>query len=169
VTRRTIILLGLGLCAGAGFGVTTVATSQSTQSTGQTSLEANKALVRRWIDQGFNKRELTVIDAVFAESFTVNEKAIGRSGLKQSMAARLAAFPDLRVAIVVIVAERDQVAIWYTARGTQRGEFDGVKPTGRQVRWVGSDFLRIERGQIVEGRFVDDSLGLLRQLGVTSR
>jgi steroid delta-isomerase-like uncharacterized protein len=149
--------------------VTSVAAAQSEPRVGQVSLDANKALVRRWIEEGFNKRDLTVIDAVFAESFTVNEKTIGRSGLKQSMAARLAAFPDLRVAIVDIVAERDRVAIWYTARGTQKGVFDGIKPTGRLVSWVGSDFLRIERGQIVEGRFVDDAFGLLQQLRATSR
>jgi hypothetical protein len=33
------------------------------------------------------------------------------------------------------------------------------------VNWSGSDLLRIAAGKIVEGRFLDDSLGLLRQLG----
>ena len=135
MTRQAIILLGLGLCAGAGFGVTTIATGQSTQSKGQSSLEANKALVRRWIDEGFNKRDLTVIDAVFAESFTVNERTLGRSGLKQSMAARLAAFPDPRVTIVDIVAERDRVAIWYTARG-QANSRASNPPAAKSAGWA---------------------------------
>jgi hypothetical protein len=35
------------------------------------------------------------------------------------------------------------------------------------VQWIGADLFRIEKGKIVECRFVDDSLGLLRQLGAT--
>lgn len=59
----------------------------------------------------------------------------------------------------------DKVAIWYTAEGTQRGEFDGVLPTGRRVSWTGVDLLRIDGGKIGEARFLSDALGLLRQLG----
>ena len=108
-----------------------------------------------------------MIDVVFAEDFTVNRSPVGREGLKQNMARRFTAFPDLQVSVVEIIAEGDKVGIWYTVRGTQRGEFEGVRPTGKQVNWFGSDFLRVEGGKIVEGWFVDDSLGLLRQLGAT--
>jgi predicted ester cyclase len=65
------------------------------------------------------------------------------------------------------MAERDKVGLWYTAQGTQTGEFEGIRATGKKVNWFGSDLLRVEGGRIAEGWFVDDSLGLLRQLGVT--
>lgn len=60
------------------------------------------------------------------------------------MNQRLAAFPDLQVTITDILAEGDKVVIWYAARGTHRGEFEGIAPTGRRVNWIGSDLLRIE-------------------------
>jgi steroid delta-isomerase-like uncharacterized protein len=168
MTRREIVFLGLGVTVLVGVGgARFVVAAQSRQSEGQGNLERNKALVRRWIEEGFNRQDLKVIDVVFAEDFTVNRSLVGREGLKQSMARRFAAFPDLRVTIVEIIAERDQVGIWYTVHGTQRGEFEGVRPTGKQVNWSGSDFLRVEGGKVVEGWFVDDSLGLLRQLGAT--
>jgi steroid delta-isomerase-like uncharacterized protein len=108
-----------------------------------------------------------VLDELFVEDFIVNGKKIGREGLRQSMSRRFAAFPDLYVAIADIIAEGDKVGIWYTARGTQRGVFEQVPPTGKVVSWFGVDLLRVADGKIVEGYFVDDSLGLMRQLGAT--
>jgi predicted ester cyclase len=131
---------------------------------GSLGLESNKALVRRWIVEGFNLKDVNVVDEVFVEGFTVNGSAIGRAALKQNMSARLAAFPDLNVSILEIVAERDKVGLWYKAQGTHRGEFEGVQPTDRHVSWSGADLLRVENGRITDGWFVDDSLGLLRQL-----
>ncbi len=141
--------------------------AQSQQRTRGISQEQNKALVRRWIEEGFNKRDLKVVDESFVEDFIVNGLKIGRGGLKQSMSRHFTAFPDLNVVIDEIMAEGNKVGIGYTARGTQRGEFKGVQPTGKPVSWVGVDLLRVEGGKIVEARFVDDSLGLLRQLGAT--
>jgi steroid delta-isomerase-like uncharacterized protein len=166
MTRRELVLRGLGPVVVGTSGVVSLGAVPSTQRLQRVDLDANKALVRRWVEEGFNRRDLNVIDAIFAEDFAVNKSAIGRRGLKQGMTARFAAFPDLRVSIVEIIAEGDKVGIWYTAQGTQRGEFEGVRPTDKQASWFGSDFLRVEDGKIVEGWFVDDSLGLWRQLGI---
>ena len=137
------------------------------QAASKTTQEQYKALVRRWFDEGFNKRDLTVVDELFAPEVLVNTQRIGRSGLKQSMSRFITAFPDLRVTINEVVAEEDKVVVWYTVQGTQAGEFEGIPATGKQVRWYGADFFRVEKDKIVECRFVDDSLGLLRQLGAT--
>jgi predicted ester cyclase len=45
-----------------------------------------------------------------------------------------------------------------------RGEFQGVAPTERRVKWSGVDLLAIAGGKIIEARFLDDSMGLMRQL-----
>jgi len=149
------------LCAAA------VSETGRAQQSETVSLEQNKALVRRWIDEGFNKKNLNVLAEIFAEDFAVNGQRIGRAGLRQSMSRFQTAFPDLHVTITEIVAEGDKVVIWYTVRATHKGEFESIPPTGKVVNWYGSDLLRITRGQIVEGRFIDDSIGLLRQLGAT--
>jgi predicted ester cyclase len=51
------------------------------------------------------------------------------------------------------------------ARGTQQGDFGTVRATGKRATWIGSDLLWFEGNTIVEARFLDDSLGLMRQLG----
>ena len=166
--RRKHIFLWLGLvilsCLGQSQSVGDTPSQQRTEGIG---LEQNKVLVRRWVEEGFNKRDLKVVDELFVEDFLVNGRKVGRAGLKQSMSQRFTAFPDLHVTTIDLLAEGDKVVIWYTAQGTQRGEFEGVRPTGKLVNWFGSDLLRVEGGHIVEGRFLDDSLGLMRQLGAT--
>jgi predicted ester cyclase len=128
------------------------------------TLEQNKAVVRRWIEEGFNKRNPAVVDEIFVEDVVIGGQAIGRARLRENMRRRLAAFPDLVVRITDILAEGDKVVIWYAASGTHRGEFEGIAATGRRATWIGSDLLRLHRLKIAEGRFLDDSLGLFRQL-----
>ena len=41
-----------------------------------------------------------------------------------------AAFPDLSQEIVELVAEGDAVAVFLLTKGTHKGEFRGVRPTG---------------------------------------
>ncbi len=133
----------------------------------QTNPGDHKVVVRRWIDQGFNKKDLSVVDEIFSSEVIVNGQRVGHLGLKKSMSRFITAFPNLRVTITDAISERDTVVICYTVEGTQTGEFEGIRATGKQVRWIGTDLFRIVNGKIVECRFVDDSLGLLRQLGAT--
>jgi predicted ester cyclase len=145
-----------------------VSVGASTPQTGDDRIARHKAIARRWIDDGFNRKNLDVVSEIFADDVVVNGQRIGRQGLKQGMGERFAAFPDLHVELTATVAERDEIAIWYSARGTHRGDFGPVRATGRTATWIGSDFLRFEGNTIVEARFLDDSLGLMRQLGAVS-
>jgi predicted ester cyclase len=53
----------------------------------------------------------------------------------------------------------------WTARGTHVGEFQGIPPTGREVRVAGTDIDRIIDGKTVECWVQMDQLGLMQQLG----
>ena len=44
-----------------------------------------------------------------------------------------AAFPDYNETIEHIVAEGDMVAVFYTIRGTFKGEYMGIAPTGKKL------------------------------------
>jgi steroid delta-isomerase-like uncharacterized protein len=65
-----------------------------------------------------------------------------------------------------MVAEGDAVAVRYTMRGTHRGDFAGVPPTGKAVVAQSMAFYRLADGQIGEERAHLDMLGILQQLGV---
>jgi steroid delta-isomerase-like uncharacterized protein len=141
--------------------------SQPPEVASSDSTLRNKALVRRWIEEGFNGRSPAAVDEIIAERFAVNGNVVGREGLKQSMSRHLAAFPDLRVSVDDMVAEGSKVGLWYTVEGTHRGEFEAIPPTGKRVKWSGVDLFTIENGRIAEARFISDLIGLLRQLGAT--
>ena len=73
------------------------------------------------------------------------------------------AFPDLSVAVEDVMAEGDQVAARVTMRGTHRGEFQGILPTGKRVEVKAIDMFRISDGKIVEHwGHSDDPSGFLR-------
>jgi steroid delta-isomerase-like uncharacterized protein len=131
--------------------------------------DENKALVRRWIEEGFNRQNLAVVDELIAEQFSVNGQTIGRDGLRMSMSRHLMGFPDLRVTIDDILAEGSKVGVWYTAEGTHRGEFEGIPATGKRVKWSGFDLLTVEHGKITQARFISDFFGLMTQLGANPR
>ena len=164
--KPVLLLFGVVLliCCDSSPSITV---AQSQKEPSQIQIERNKALVRRWVEDGFNKRDVQVVDKIFLETLKINGHSISREALKQGMQYRFTAFPDLHVTVEELIGEGDKVGIWYTAEGTQRGEFEGILPTGKRARWFGFDLLQINAGKISQARFIDDSLGLMRQLGAT--
>jgi predicted ester cyclase len=90
---------------------------------------------------------------------------IDLSTFKEAVNAYLLAFPDSQVILEDVLADGDRVAIRYTYSGTHSADFMNVKATGEKTHCNGMAFYRIISGQIVEGWFVEDTLGLLQQLG----
>lgn len=89
----------------------------------------------------------------------------GIRGLKTFNTTLRTAFPDWYSTPEELVAEGDRVVERWTGRGTHRGEFQGIPPTGRQVALPGVVFYRIRDVKIVEFRGSFDMLSMLQQLG----
>ena len=90
----------------------------------------------------------------------------GAQALKQVWVTLLGAFPDLHVAIEDVLAEGDKVVYRNTVTGTHQGEYRGLPPTGRSVRYAEIFIFRFADGLIAEIWGVVDVFGQLRQLGV---
>jgi len=134
------------------------------------STEANKASMRRFYDEVFNKKNRAAIDE-FIDSNHVDHAAPpgtpgGLEGAKQTLTMYLTAFPDLHFTVEDLIAEGDKVVARLTVRGTQQGAFMGIPPTGKQVTSTAIDINRIADGKSVEHWLNMDTLGLLQQLGV---
>ena len=134
------------------------------------SAEQNKSIVRRWVEEGWNKGNLAVIDQVYAPNFAQHEpspmQVTSSEALKQYVGGYLAAFPDLHFTIDDLVAEGDKVVWRFTSTGTQTGPFMGMPATGKTGNITGLVMFRLENSRIVEGWVNIDTLGLLQQLGV---
>jgi len=129
--------------------------------------EANKALVRRMIEEGWNKHNLALLNELYADCVYYNPATgeIKGEALKQFLASMLAAFPDIRFTIEDLVAEGDKVVTRWSCTGTHQGEFMGLAPTGKQLTPSALDIFRIVEGKVVEERVEFDTLRFFQQLG----
>ncbi len=138
------------------------------------SLDENKAVVRRFVEevQGQHKLELAdelmspkIVDHYFdTQGIPHTENAV--EDFKKFYTNLLVAFPDITAVIHYQIAEGDLVATYKTLYGTHKGEFRGVQPTGKQIELHLMDFFRLADGKMVEHWAVIDFMNLLRQLGV---
>ena len=129
----------------------------------------NKALVRRYVEEVLNNRNLTLIDELFAPTFIDHDSSMpeakGAAGVKRLVAIVHAGFPDLHFTIEDMVAEGDRVVYRYTVRGTHQNAFMGIAPTGKQISFTGIHIYRVGNGQLQEEWENWDTLGVMRQLG----
>jgi steroid delta-isomerase-like uncharacterized protein len=79
-------------------------------------------------------------------------------------AARLKGLPDLSVAIEASLASSDMAAASFVYTGTHQGEYFGVPPTGKSLRFTSCDIFRIRDGRIAEQWGMGDIAGTLAQL-----
>ena len=132
------------------------------------SLSDNKAIVLRSENELWSKGNLAVADELYSPDFVchfvVGPEWKGVEGIKNAVASHRTSFPDWQEKVEDIVAEGDRVVIRFTSTGTQRGEFQGIAPTGRKVRIEEVAIFRLSHGKIVEQWGMPDLHGLLAQL-----
>ena len=134
------------------------------------SFEKNKALARRYQEEVWGKGNLSLIDELVAADFVDHSLPAGMdpgfAGAKTAVQGALDAFPDGQWTVEDLIAEGDKVMTRVSWRGTHKGEFIGIPPTGKQVTVSGMYGYRIADGKIAEWWDYSDNLGLMQQLGV---
>jgi len=117
------------------------------------SLEENKALVRRFLDEQA-KGNLDVIDELLSPDFVDRGLLPGqgptREDFKRSVAEILDAFSIISFTIEEQIAEGDTVVTKYTERSVIKGEFVGLPPTGTEETFEGIYVHRISDGKITQ-------------------
>jgi steroid delta-isomerase-like uncharacterized protein len=133
--------------------------------------EGNKALVRRLIDEIWNKGNLALLDEIVDANYVRQdpswpEEIRGPEGFKQYVKAMRDSFWGGRFEVHDMLAEADQVAVRWTFSGTHIAEFMGIPATWRQVALTGISIVRIQDGKLAQGWDGYDALSLMHQLGV---
>jgi steroid delta-isomerase-like uncharacterized protein len=136
-------------------------------------LDQNKALARRVYDECFSHGKLEVVDEIYSIDCAFHDPVFPQLGAgAQSMRRHIQmfrnAFPDLQVKVDDVIAERDEVVLHWTAKGTQQGQFLGAMPTHRNASVSGTTICRIKNGKIIEQYSDWNALTLLEQLGVAN-
>jgi predicted ester cyclase len=133
--------------------------------------EAGRAVVGRWTDEVLSGHDPGALDDLTSPHVLVHPTAMpceagfyGRDGTRRWLEAHWTAFPDLVIADSFTIAHGDIAASRWTARGTSRGEFMGLPPTGGVVEFTGVTMYRIEDDLIAEIWDTRNTLGILGTL-----
>jgi predicted ester cyclase len=130
--------------------------------------ENNKALVRRFLEEVYNRGNLNVADQLLAADYVDHTvppgKYAGREGLKRSVAKQRASSSDLHISIKEQIAQGDKVVTWVIGSGTHdRESFMGLAPTGARMTMKHIFISRVLDRRIVEQWGVSDISSVWQQ------
>ncbi len=133
------------------------------------SAEENKALLRRYISEVWDKQNPIAVEQFLAPNYQRHLSPMAapltREGQQHRLLGFRTVFPDMHLTVEDMIAEGDRIAFRSTMRGTHQGSFLGIAPTGKHVTVGLIDVIRIEDGQFVEQWGGPDLWDLLQQLG----
>jgi steroid delta-isomerase-like uncharacterized protein len=130
--------------------------------------ERNKEIARGFFEEVLGQGHLDK----YAESHAKDFVAHGENHeytLEEDMAAareERKALPDMQVKVNQILAERDLVAVYWTASGTNTQAGMGFPATGKKIKIDGMTIFRFKAGKICEEWSVWDMLSVMKQAGL---
>ncbi|PZO12807.1 MAG: ester cyclase [Leptolyngbya foveolarum] len=129
----------------------------------------NKALVMQFY-KSFDHRRLSAGLALLSPNLVAHMAGVARPLSSAEFAAMgrevYEAFPDGQHVFDQVIAHRDRVTTSGFFSGTHLGEFKGIPPTGRSVRFAIMHIDRVSYSKIVEHWGMGDSLSMVQQLGM---
>lgn len=118
------------------------------------SIDKNKLLIRRYIEEVINTGNIDEIELFISPNYVEvhagTRHPIGIEGAKAHILGVRQTYPDLQLTVEQQIAEDEWVATCITARGTHQGSWLGIKPTGKAVSFTGVNINRVVDGRIVE-------------------
>jgi predicted ester cyclase len=132
-------------------------------------LQANKALVRRYIEEILSANRMEKLDEMLGPDFTDSTPGAlgsetGPNIIRAAQGRIRALFPTVQYQIDDLVAEGDKVVARYIVRAATKEE-EGVP--SQKVEITGMTLFRIADGKIREVWIINDQMELYRQLGFT--
>ncbi len=131
-----------------------------------------RGLVRRHIEEGFNRGDWTVCESTLADDYTAYYGAEGKANVGRDAYVKVCkflrqSFPDVGITIEDLIVEEDKIVMRYTERGTLTGQpFLGIEPAGQRYDKPGTTVYRVIGGRLAVSWGVEDTLGWFRQLGI---
>ncbi len=127
----------------------------------------NKQLIESFAQKVWNEKNLDFIDDIFDPKCVIHSLLgdfHGPAEMKKVADSWLKAFPDMKVHNRAFIGDNDLVVIHWDVKGTHKGEFKGIKPTGKPVNYAGATIYRVKNGKVVEYWAYIDMQHLLNQI-----
>lgn len=131
--------------------------------------EENKDLVLQFY-RAFDDRKIGQALDLLAPDFVAHLAGVPESldgeGFKQFGMSFYLAFSQGQHVFDEVIVSGDRVVTCGTFTAIHLGEFQGLPPTGKQIKLSIMHIDRVENGKIVEHWGQGDALGLMQQLGI---
>jgi steroid delta-isomerase-like uncharacterized protein len=127
----------------------------------------NKAVATRVFEEIFNQGRFEVANEIYSPDFRNHgyRRDVDLKIDQDAVHAEKKAFPDLRMQVERLIAERDFVTALWTFRGTHTaGGYAGLPATGTPIEMRGITIWRIVDGKIRDEWSCFDELGAYTQL-----
>jgi predicted ester cyclase len=106
------------------------------------------------------------IETLFAtKDLSVLNDHPGMESLRKVFPAFITAFPDIKIELQQQVIDGNKVASHWVFQGTHLGDFHGIKPTGKPVRFQNINIIKAEDGKIVQYNSEVGWLAIFMQIG----
>jgi steroid delta-isomerase-like uncharacterized protein len=131
------------------------------------TIEDNKALVRRFVDEIFVQGRPEAVDELLADDFVPHTwpfSGDGKADLKAAIERVSKGLSDPVFTIEDMIAEDDRVAVRLTAGARQTGPFMSMPPSDRSYSIGEIHIFRIHEGKVTEHWHQFDGMGMMRQL-----
>lgn len=135
------------------------------------SAERNKAIIRQWVEQGWNKGDFSSVNGLYAADYAFNNPSVppdfpkGPQAIVAVVSMYRAACNDLYMSVEELVAEGEKVSWRWVVTGTHTGPLMNIPPSGKSVRITGQVLSRFENGKWMEDYINWDTLGFMQQIG----
>ena len=136
------------------------------------ALSKNKLIVMRYVNEVQRGHSTETLGEIFSSDFADHSDMHGgefNGGLEQltkGIANILTAFPDLKVAVELLLEDGDKVVAYKHFTATHLGPWRGIPATGKPVEWKLASIYGIRDDKIAEYWGVIDDSGLNRALGL---
>ena len=135
------------------------------------SPEQNKQIVQRFVEECWNQGNLSKVSELLADHVRFHDPVFpnmspGVQTIKNHIEQCRKAFPDLKFTTDDTIAERDEVVVHWTARGTHKGVFLGIPATNRKITVDGTSIYKLEGSKIAESHANWNLATMMTQLGV---
>lgn len=133
----------------------------------------NKRLVQRYYEEVVNTGAVEAVDQFVSPDYVeVHEDttyAVGIDGAREHIQGVRQTYPDLHLTVEQQIAEGEWVVTRVTMRGTHRGTWLGIPPTGRPMKITAVNIDRVVGGRIVEHGGAANLLGPFLEVGAVQR
>jgi len=133
--------------------------------------ELSRSLVQQFIKNVINGHNIDMLSQIVSSNILIHPTAMpcessfyGPEGIEAWLNNQWKSFPDLTFTDYFTVAEGDIVAVNWKAKGTSKGNFLMLQPSGEIVKYTGSSMYRIENERIVEIWETRNTLAIMKQI-----